>query len=174
MRGQAELPDFPHLDDEPTDKVDRMLARKRRALELEEAKTEIRQNAKNESVKKWLDILPKLLGPEPTTGQEWIDRGIRMLELSQIEGLGINAKAAAAYAEEANKRAAWMDPVKFGKQQEALPPSADSVPTQFLEAILRMGRDDLERYVLGAMKTARNERPAIDVTPTRIEAGTKH
>ncbi len=174
MRGQAPLPDFPHLDDEPTDRVDRMLAVRRRAEELEEAKATIRQNAKDESVQKWLDVLPKLLGPEPTTGQEWVDRGLRMLELSQIEGLGINAKAAAAYADEANKRAAWIDPVRFGKQQEALPPSADSVPPAFLEAILRMQREDLERYVLGAMKRSPNERPAIDVTPTRVEDGTKH
>lgn len=116
MRGQSELPDFPDLDESPTDKVDRMLARKRRAEEIEEARHMIRLTITEECVQKRMELLPKLLGPDPTTGEECIQRGMRGLELAMIEGSGFSPHAAKAYQEAQFKIAGFMEPKKYGNK----------------------------------------------------------
>lgn len=113
--GLAGKPDFPHLDEEPTDRVDRLLARRKRAEEIEEARRMIREAVADEAIKRRLDALPKLLGPEPQTGEEWANRGLRALELATITDLGFHPSAAAALEAACMKRAAVLEPQKFGR-----------------------------------------------------------
>lgn len=115
MRGlHEELPNLPQLDEEATDRADRMLLRRKALIDTAAERAEFRETIQDEYAKRRLDALPGLMGPKPETAQEWADRALIGLEIAMVEGTGLNAKAAASYAAECNKRAAWLEPTKFG------------------------------------------------------------
>lgn len=169
MRGlHQELPDFPDLE-EPSDRVDRMLAKGKRRLEIEEARAEIRASVDDVHIKARMDALHKLLGPEPPfdDADAWAERGIKIVELATVEGLGFSPKAAATHAIECARRAAWANPAKYGTKVTAEFNPMDTFPMPFLEAIQRMNRDDLLRYIAGQVGGAGTGRSG---SPAAIEA----
>lgn len=125
-------PDVSAYERGPTDEVDLTLSVVRQKTEIEAARLMVRQHAEDERAKNWIDHVDAMLGPLPATGQGWADRGMKLLELSMIEGIGLNAKACAAYAEECNKRAAWMDR-KFSQRVQVDVDVAVNVLTQRLQ-----------------------------------------
>lgn len=149
MRGQAPMPDFPHLDDEPTDRVDRMIRRRRSDEETEKLRHMWRLTVEETFVQEKLKVLPQILGPEPETGQEWADRGLRGLEIAMVEGSGISPTAAKAYEEACTKRAKWADPAKFGDKLQ-LPNGADGKPLGMI-AIQFVSAPAVEREVNSAV-----------------------
>lgn len=110
------LTDFPQLDTAETDRADRLLARQKRQEEMTRAKAIFRQHAENEAAKDRLDALMLMLGPEPTTGEGWIERGLKALELSQVQGVGLEPRAAVAYEQACRARAAFIEPAKYGNK----------------------------------------------------------
>lgn len=113
---RQELPEFRDLDEFDTDHADRILARQRRQREAEEARQELRATIEDEHIQARMDAIPKLLGPMPETGEEWAERGLKLLEIAMVEGVGINAKAAASYEAACRQRAAWADPNRYGSK----------------------------------------------------------
>ncbi len=101
----AVMTDFPQLDESATDKVDRELARQRRVA----AMAQIRQEIKDQAALAWLEHIDAVLGPKPATAQGWEDRGLQVLQLGLVDGIGINPKAAAAYAAECRTIAGRLD-----------------------------------------------------------------
>lgn len=154
--GLAGKPDFPQLDEAATDRADRIAARRRSAEGIEEARALIRHHADSEAAKERLDALPKLLGPKPETGEEWVDRGLRALEVSIVEGTGLNHKAATAYENACWKRAAVLEPAKYGKA-EALPPP----PVAPQHSELEFARRIAYALALGVRKQEREVGPIL-------------
>lgn len=118
LRGQAPLPDFPNLDDEPTDRIDRIIRRRRSDEDTEKLRQMWRLTVKEEFVQERLKVLPNILGPDPMTAEEWADRGLRGLEISMVEGSGISPTAAKAYEEACFKRAVVANPRRYGPKMD--------------------------------------------------------
>lgn len=100
------LPDFTSLDESATDKVDRELARRKRVAAMAEIRLSIREQA----ALAWWDQIDDVLGPKPDTAEGWADRGLQVLQLGLVDGIGINPKACAAYAAECRANASRLDP----------------------------------------------------------------
>lgn len=166
---RKQLPDFRSLDESETDYADRLLAQRRRLAEAAEAWAELRASADDAKVQARMDAIPKLLGPEPPLDDAdgWAHRGIKLVEISAVDGCGINPKAAATHAIECARRAAWANPAKYGTKVTAEFNPMDTFPMPFLEAIQRMNRDDLMRYIAGQVGGAGMGRSG---SPVAIEA----
>lgn len=124
----ATLPDFTQLDESATDRVDRELARRRRIAAMAEIRLSIREQA----ALAWWDQIDDVLGPRPDTAQGWADRGLQVLQLGLVDGIGINPKACAAYAAECRANAARLDR-SFGTQVNVSVDVAVNVLTQRLQ-----------------------------------------
>lgn len=105
--------------DPPTraDKLDRQLAAERRAMDVFEAKKRVRAKIRDEQAKAWFDQLPKILGPEPEMddAEGWFRRRMRLLELAQVEGIGLNVQGVKNYADECARNAAVAAPARYGR-----------------------------------------------------------
>lgn len=129
--------------------VERQQARIARAVAVKQATIDYHAKVASELAKAALELVETVVG-DPMTGQEWADAPIPLVKLAAVEGSGISVNGARLLADECWKRAAVLEPGRFGPKA-GLGDNRAEVPPEFIASLLRMQRDDLLRYVTGSV-----------------------
>lgn len=134
-----------------------------RAIALKQAAIDYRATLKGEQALAVLALVEAAVG-DPKTGQDWVDAPMPLVKLATVEGSGLDVRGVTLLATECARRAAFVEPAKFGKA-EALP----SPPTAPQHSDLEFARRIAYALALGVRAQEREVGPSAPILPPDVQ-----